>query len=56
MNFEEEISLLIKSRYPLVMVDTIDEEYVLGQLRDVAQAQGLNFYSWSLSKGLRVAP
>ncbi len=37
------------------MVDTIDEEYVLGQLRDVAQAQGLNFYSWSLSKGLRVA-
>ncbi len=54
MNFEEEISLLIKSRYPLVMVDTIDEEYVLDQLYGVAQAQGLNFYSWSLSKGLRV--
>jgi hypothetical protein len=54
MNFEEEISLLIKSRYPLVAVDTIDEDYVLDQLYDVAQAQGMTFYSWSLTKGLRI--
>jgi len=54
MNFEEEISLLIKSRYPLVLVDAIDENYVLGQLHGVAQAQALTFYSWSLTKGLRI--
>ena len=54
MNFEEEIALLIKSRYPLLVVDTIDEEYVLTQLNDVAAAQGLQFYSWSLTQGLRV--
>ena len=54
MNFEEEISLLIKSRYPLVLVDAIDENYVLGQLYGVAQAQALVFYSWSLTKGLRI--
>ena len=54
MNFEEEISLLIKSRYPLVLVDTIDEDYVLPQLAGVAEAQALTFYSWSLTKGLRV--
>ncbi|MGD9642056.1 MAG: AAA family ATPase [Elusimicrobiales bacterium] len=54
MNFEEEIALLIKSRYPLLVVDTIDEEYVLRQLGDVAAAQGLQFYSWSLTQGLRV--
>jgi len=54
MNFEEEISLLIKSRYPLVLVDTIDEGYVLGQLAGVAGDQRLAFYSWSLSEGLRV--
>ena len=41
MNFEEEISLLIKSRYPLVLVDTIDENYVLGQLFGVAQSQAV---------------
>ncbi len=54
MNFEEEISLLIKSRYPLVAVDTIDEEYVLGQLYAFCRSQGLTFYSWSLTKGLRI--
>ncbi len=55
MNFEEEISLLIKSRYPLVLVDAIDEDYVQGQLYKVAQEQSLTFYSWSLTKGLRIA-
>lgn len=54
MNFEEEISLLIKSRYPLVLVDTIDEDYVMDQLHDVSRALGLSFYCWSLTKGLRV--
>jgi hypothetical protein len=54
MNFEEEISLLIKSRYPLVLVNAIDEDYVIGQLYGVAQDQGLTFYSWSLTKGLRI--
>ncbi len=54
MNFEEEISLLIKSRYPLVLVDTIDENYVGGQLFTVSQEQGLTYYSWSLTGGLRI--
>ena len=54
MNFEEEISLLIKSRYPLVLVDTIDEEYVLNQLYGVAESRAFTFYSWSLTKGLRI--
>jgi len=54
MNFEEEISLLIKSRYPLVLVDTIDEEYVLDQLGEVAADRALTCYSWSLTKGLRI--
>jgi len=54
MNFEEEISLLIKSRYPLVLVDTIDEQYVLNQLHGLAGAQGFTFYPWSLTKGLRI--
>lgn len=54
MNFEEEISLLIKSRYPLVLVDTIDEDYVMGQLYRASQSLGFAFYSWSLTKGLRI--
>jgi len=54
MNFEEEITLLIKSKYPLVLVNTIDEDFVSRQLFDVAVGLGLNVYCWSLTKGLRV--
>jgi predicted AAA+ superfamily ATPase len=54
MNFEAEISLLIKSKYPLVLVDTIDEDYVADQFHGITAALGLTAYSWSLTKGLRV--
>jgi len=54
MNFEEEITLLIKSRYPLVVVDTIDEEFVSRQLFSISQSLSMGFYAWSLTMGLRV--
>lgn len=54
MNFQEEISLLIKSKYSLVLVDTIDEDFVSRQLFTVAAGLGLSVYRWSLTKGLRV--
>ena len=55
VNFEEEIALLIKSRYTLVAVDTIDEDFVLAQIQHYSEEQAFTFYSWSLTKGLRVA-
>lgn len=54
MNFEAEVTLLIKSRYPLILVETIDEDYVLRQLSEITAELGLHSYYWSLSKGLRV--
>jgi SpoVK/Ycf46/Vps4 family AAA+-type ATPase len=54
MNFESEIALLIKSRYPLILVETIDEDYVSRQLSGIAADLGLDSYFWSLTKGLRV--
>ena len=54
MNFEAEITLLIKSKYPLILVDTIDEDYVLRQLSEITGDLGLDSYYWSLTKGLRV--
>jgi len=54
MNFEAEITLLIKSKYPLILVDTIDEDYVLRQLSEITADLGLDSYYWSLTKGLRV--
>ncbi|OGS47891.1 MAG: hypothetical protein A3J79_02795 [Elusimicrobia bacterium RIFOXYB2_FULL_62_6] len=54
MNFESEVALLIKSKYSLVLVDTIDEDFVTRQLFTVAAGMGITVYRWSLTKGLRV--
>jgi hypothetical protein len=32
MNANDELALLIKSKYPVVFVESIDEEYVMNQL------------------------
>ena len=50
---DEELNLVIKSKYPLVYFETIDEIYTIKQLRAVAERLGLDFYQWSLTDGLR---
>ena len=49
----EELNLLIKSKYPLVCFETVDEIYTIRQLQAIAEQLGLNFYQWSLTDGLR---
>lgn len=56
MGFEEELLLLIRSRYPLVWIETYDEEYVRSALSEIASAGDFKFYDWSVTKGLCFAP
>ena len=49
----EELILLIKSKYPLIFVESIDEEYVVHQLRQIAIQLRLSFYQWSVTTGLQ---
>jgi hypothetical protein len=49
----DELALLIKSKYPVICVESIDEEYVVNQLRQIASQLNLIFYQWSLSVGLQ---
>jgi SpoVK/Ycf46/Vps4 family AAA+-type ATPase len=49
----EELNLLIKSKYPLVCFETVDETYTIRQLREIAEQLSLDFYQWSLTDGLR---
>jgi adenylate kinase family enzyme len=49
----EELVLLIKSKYPVIFVESIDEEYVVNQLRQMADQLGLIFYQWSVTAGLQ---
>jgi len=52
-HINEELKLLIKSKYPLVLVESIDEQYVLTQLTQMARELNLTFYQWSVTDGLR---
>ena len=52
-HINEEIKLLIKSKYPLVLVESIDEPYVLTQLTQISHQLNLTFYQWSVTEGLR---
>lgn len=51
----DDLKLLIKSRYPLVFTETVDELYTLRQLQVIAAELGLHLFEWSLSQGLRKA-
>jgi hypothetical protein len=52
MSNNEELKLLIQSKYPVIYFESIDELYALDQLREVAKQLNLIFYRWSLTDGL----
>jgi ATP-dependent 26S proteasome regulatory subunit len=52
VNTREEIGLLIKSRYPLLFLETADEDYSIAQLKELADEQNLEYFQWSLTGGL----
>lgn len=50
---EAELELLIRSKYALVVLDTVEAERADESLSLIASRLSLNFYSWSRSRGLR---
>jgi SpoVK/Ycf46/Vps4 family AAA+-type ATPase len=53
MPIEEELFLLIKSKYPVVFLETLDEDHALQEIQTLARRERLDYYQWSLSAGLR---
>lgn len=53
MRVNEELNLLIKSKYPVVYFETIDELYSIRQLKSIAEQLNFIFYQWSVTDGLR---
>ncbi|MFA5271565.1 MAG: AAA family ATPase [Candidatus Omnitrophota bacterium] len=53
MLINDEVSLLIKSKYPVVYFEAMDENFALRQLRATAEQLELIFYQWSLTDGLK---
>ncbi|MDD5195252.1 MAG: AAA family ATPase [Candidatus Omnitrophica bacterium] len=53
MLFNDELKLLIKSKYAVIAVESMDEDYVVRQLKQSAAQVELAFFQWSLTTGLR---
>ncbi|MFL5578653.1 MAG: AAA family ATPase [Gemmatimonadaceae bacterium] len=49
----DEIDLLVRSRYGLIVLDTIEEERAAELLKHAASRLSLHLYSWTRSRGLR---
>jgi len=49
----EELLLYIKSQYPLVYFEAIDEPYAIRQIAETADELFLPWYLWSISEGLK---
>ena len=52
-DLNQELELLIRSRYGLIILDTVEEDRVESILKQIASSLSLHYYSWSRSKGLR---
>ena len=51
--FAEDLDLLIRSRYGLIVLDTLEVERAEEILKSIASSLNLHYYSWTRSKGLR---
>lgn len=53
MSTNEELKLLIQSKYPVIYFESIDEIHTLRQLQAIARQLELVPYQWSVTEGLR---
>jgi AAA+ superfamily predicted ATPase len=49
----EQLELLVRSRYGLIIADTLEEERVEDLFKQIASKLQLHYYSWTRSRGLR---
>lgn len=54
MGFINELQQLIESRYALIFVETLEEDYVFSQISAVGQELKRPIYHWSVVDGLRL--
>ena len=48
-----QLDLLVRARYALIVLDTVEPERAEGLVRRIASDLSLHFYGWTRSKGLR---
>ena len=51
----KDLAVLLKSRHPLIVCETVEEQRFEGLVREVSGALALPFWSWSAASGLQPA-
>ncbi len=49
---KKELVLLIKAKYPILQIESFEEDRIISLLKDVAKETGREIYCWSITKGL----
>lgn len=52
MSLKNEIGVLCKAKYPLIVIESYEETRVLSLLEEVAKEQDKGLYSWTITTGL----
>ncbi len=53
MNDQRDLSLIIRSRFPIVLIETHEEARMMALLEQVARLEGQGLFMWSAADGLQ---
>jgi SpoVK/Ycf46/Vps4 family AAA+-type ATPase len=53
MNDLHDLTVILKSRFPLVVVESHEEQRALGLLERIANLEGLALFTWTVTSGIR---
>ena len=52
MTKQEELEILIRARYPIILIETYEEERVERMVEEIAKNRDKKIYCWSITRGL----
>lgn len=52
--FVNELEVLIRARYSIIYVNTVEEERALGFIKDISQKLNKRFVTWTCTRGLQI--
>ncbi|MGQ9701195.1 MAG: AAA family ATPase [bacterium] len=52
MTKKEELDILIRARYPIILIETYEEQRAEKMIFEIARAKGKKVYCWSITRGL----
>ena len=52
MTKQEELEILVRARYPIILIETYEEQRVERMVEEIAERRDKKIYCWSITRGL----